>query len=106
MPNHAEDAASHENLGRLHDVFYHRSAPATLDVYICLPLSGAPGQFDLSDLLTHHASQLGNEHVMFFGYHILRGLKFLHSAGVVHGNLKPADLICNRECDLQVDLRC
>ena len=33
---------------------------------------------------------------------ILRGLKYIHSAGVLHRDLKPSNLLLNATCDLKV----
>lgn len=38
----------------------------------------------------------------FFIYQVLRGLKFLHSADVIHRDLKPRNLIVNSNCDLKI----
>lgn len=45
---------------------------------------------------------LSEEHVQFFVYQLLRGLKYLHSAGVVHRDLKPSNLLLNGNCELRI----
>ncbi|CUE67569.1 protein kinase, putative [Bodo saltans] len=50
----------------------------------------------------HHSTSLDPTHFKFFAYQILRGLKYVHSAGVIHRDLKPANLLANMNCDLQI----
>ncbi|KAE8702925.1 Mitogen-activated protein kinase 1 [Hibiscus syriacus] len=38
----------------------------------------------------------------YFLYQILRGLKYIHSANVLHGDLKPSNLLLNANCDLKI----
>jgi serine/threonine protein kinase len=33
---------------------------------------------------------------------MLKGLKFIHSAGIIHRDLKPANLLVNSNCDLVI----
>ena len=40
--------------------------------------------------------------MQFFIYQLLRGLKYLHSAGVVHRDLKPSNLLLNGNCELRI----
>ena len=38
---------------------------------------------------------LTEEHIKFFLYQLLKGLKYIHSANIVHRNLKPRNLLVN-----------
>lgn len=45
---------------------------------------------------------LSIEHVKLFTYQLLRGLKYLHSAGIMHRDLKPGNLLVNSHCLLKI----
>jgi nemo like kinase len=45
---------------------------------------------------------LSQDHVKLFFYQILRGVKYLHSAGIVHRDLKPGNLLVNSNCLVKI----
>ncbi|KAJ7597658.1 mitogen activated protein kinase [Mycena floridula] len=82
----------HENIISLSDVFI---SPLE-DLYFVTELLGT----DLHRLLT--SRPLEKQFIQYFLYQILRGLKYVHSAGVVHRDLKPSNILVNENCDLKL----
>jgi p38 MAP kinase len=66
------------------------------DIYFVTELLGT----DLHRLLT--SRPLEKQFIQYFLYQILRGLKYVHSAGVVHRDLKPSNILVNENCDLKI----
>ncbi|XP_055760963.1 mitogen-activated protein kinase 11-like isoform X1 [Salvelinus fontinalis] len=87
----------HENVIGLLDVF---SPAASLEdfheVYLVTNLMGA----DLNNIVKFQ--RLSDEHVQFLIYQLLRGLKYIHSAGLIHRDLKPSNVAVNEDCELRV----
>ena len=46
---------------------------------------------------------LTDAHFQYFIYQICRGLKYIHSANVLHRDLKPGNLLVNADCELKVN---
>lgn len=82
----------HENLICLSDIFI---SPLE-DIYFVTELLGT----DLHRLLM--TRPLEKQFIQYFLYQILRGLKYVHSAGVVHRDLKPSNILVNENCDLKI----
>ncbi|CAG8340340.1 unnamed protein product [Penicillium salamii] len=57
-------------------------------------------QTDLRTLI--ESKSIGDEFVPFLLYQMLRGLKYLHSASIPHGDLRPESILINQNCDLKI----
>lgn len=56
---------------------------------------------DLKQVLKSH-QELTEEHIKFFIYQALRALYVIHSAGVIHRDITPANILVNSNCDLKI----
>jgi serine/threonine protein kinase len=56
---------------------------------------------DLHQIITS-PQPLTDDHCQYFLYQILRALKYIHSAHVLHRDLNPSNLLLNGNCDLKV----
>nr|CDP91429.1 BMA-PMK-3, isoform b [Brugia malayi] len=93
----------HENIVRLLDLYTPDNSLSTLSiVYIVTEYAGN----SLYEILKRERETglriLTPEHHKFIIYQLLRALKYIHSANVMHRDLKPGNLALTDECDLSV----
>jgi serine/threonine protein kinase len=87
---------THENVITIQDMILMPADTVDFsDVYIITNLM----ESDL-DRIIGSSQVLTDQHFQYFLYQILRGLKFIHSANVIHRDLKPQNLLVNANCDL------
>jgi mitogen-activated protein kinase 7 len=86
----------HENITGLYDMEIMDSENFN-EIYLVQELMEA----DLHQIIRSE-QPLTDAHYQYFIYQILRGLKFIHSANVLHRDLKPGNLLVNADCELKI----
>ncbi|XP_037630057.1 STKc_p38 domain-containing protein [Sebastes umbrosus] len=87
----------HENVICLLDVFTPDSTPEKFQTfYMVMPLVAK----DLGHIMKKR--RLTDRIITYLFYQLLRGLKYIHSAGIIHRDLKPGNLAVNENCELKI----
>lgn len=87
----------HENLMQVKNIFITGTKHDFEEIYAVSELM----ETDLASTL-RSAQMLSDDHCQFFLYQMLRGMKYVHSAQVIHRDLKPRNLLVNSNCDLKI----
>merc|ERR1719333_620600 len=97
-------ACDHDCVVRLLDAYFPPASEDMLranctlnEIYVVMELCDS----DLKRLLRTDVS-LNLDHIELLMYNLLRGLKYLHSAGIYHRDLKPANCLVNQDCALKI----
>lgn len=88
---------NHENIIRIKTIQLPNSREDFDEIYLVSELM----ETDLSSIIKS-SQPLSDEHCQFFLYQLLRGLKYMHTACILHRDLKPRNLLVNSNCDLKI----
>jgi serine/threonine protein kinase len=88
---------SHENIVNIYSMFI----PATKETYDSVYLISDLMESDLGWIIKSNCN-LSEEHIQFFLYQILCALKYIHSAWLIHCDIRPSNCLVNANCDLKI----
>ena len=87
----------HENVLGIKRILKPKNRESFNEIYVVSELM----ETDLAQIIKSN-QPLTDDHIQFFLYQLLRGLKYVHSAGIYHRDLKPRNLLVNSNCDLKI----
>jgi serine/threonine protein kinase len=87
----------HDNIIKIKTIIKPKTLKDFNEIYVVFELM----ETDLGSIIRSD-QELTMDHIRFFMYQILRGMKYVHSAGILHRDLKPRNILVNSNCDLKI----
>jgi serine/threonine protein kinase len=92
--------SGHSNIIELIEIIQPEDYDSFNDVYIVCNYMDST----IKDMLKNKqvAKDITDDHIKWFVYQLLRGLKYMHSAGVVHRDIKPSNILIDHDMELRL----
>lgn len=87
----------HDDIITIVDIHKPEKRTGFEDIYFVTELM----ESDLHRVI-YSGQKLGDEHIQYFMYQLLRGMLHMHSANVMHRDLKPNNVLVNKDCKLKI----
>jgi mitogen-activated protein kinase 1/3 len=87
----------HDSIVDVSDIFNQKGADGFDELYIVMEVCDT----DMKRLL-HTNVSLDRLHINTMLYNLLLGLSYLHSAGICHMDLRPANCLMNQDCSVKI----
>lgn len=88
---------NHEHIIKLFDIIRPDHPKTFNDIYIITELM----ETDLHRVI-YSKQPLSEEHIQYFIYQILKATQHMHSANVIHRDMKPSNVLLNKQCDVKI----
>jgi len=112
VPNAFEDLIDAKRIVReikLLQFFEHEDIISLVDVLKPAKRTGFEDIYFVTDLMEtdlhrviYSSQKLSGEHIQYFMYQLIKGIFFMHSANVMHRDLKPNNILANKDCKLKI----